>query len=76
MDRRQSPLPDHNGHGAAMSSEGTSRDSQSEPRRGPETNSDATPKQIRWVGRVLAILVILCLILAAWVWTGILHGVP
>ncbi len=29
--------------------------------------------QLRWVPRVLALLVTLCLLLAAWVWFKILH---
>ena len=40
----------------------------------PTSNGDVTPRQIRWMGRLLVVLVILCLILAAWVWSGILHG--
>jgi hypothetical protein len=42
----------------------------------PTSNGDLTPRQIRWMGRLLVVLVVLCLILAAWVWAGILHGLP
>ena len=34
------------------------------------------PKQLRWVGRILALLVVACLLLAAWVWSEILRGLP
>lgn len=35
-----------------------------------------TPKSIRWVRRVLAVLILLCLAMAAWVWAVILHDLP
>jgi hypothetical protein len=73
---QQSLLPDHDTRGVTVSSGEGSKDGESGSRRDLESSRDSTPKQIRWVGRVLAILVILCLILAAWVWTGILHGLP
>lgn len=76
MEKRQPPSPEDDAHGATVSPEKASRNGESRSRRGRESNSEATPKQIRWVGRVLALLVILCLVLAAWVWTGILHGLP
>jgi len=35
---------------------------------------EEVPTSIRWVQRILAVLILLCLALAAWVWAGILHG--
>ncbi|MGI6416642.1 MAG: hypothetical protein ACOX1P_13305 [Thermoguttaceae bacterium] len=37
---------------------------------------DETPNPIRWVRRILAVLILLCLAMAAWVWADILHGLP
>ena len=58
LDKRPSPFPEDDAHGVTMSSEEASRDGERESRRGPESSSHAAPKQIQWVGRVLAILVI------------------
>lgn len=38
--------------------------------------SGETPNSIRWVRRILAILILLCLAMAVWVWADILHGLP
>ena len=47
-----------------------------ESRHSPVSNGDVALKQIKWMGRLLVVFVVLCLILAAWVWAGILHGLP
>ena len=65
---RQSPRSQGNVNHAATAS--------TVSRHSLASNADVTPKQIRWMGRLLIVLVILCLILAAWVWAGILQGLP
>lgn len=37
---------------------------------------EETPKSIRWVRRILAVLILVCLAMAAWVWAAILHDLP
>ena len=76
MNEQQAPGPENDSHGSTVFSEEARRNGESRSRRGLQSNSGTTPRQIQWVGRVMALLVILCFILAAWVWAGILCDVP
>ena len=58
---------------STFKSDGTSPREMIEPVR-KKARSDNVPTSVRWVRRILAILILLCLAMAAWVWAGILHG--
>lgn len=43
---------------------------------GPQNLTSRQTRRARWVVRILAALVVLCLVLGAWVWSEILHVLP
>ena len=45
------------------------------PDRSP-TQANSIPTSIRWVRRILVVLILLCLALAGWVWVDIFLGLP
>lgn len=73
-ERETSAPVNGNGRHAAVSSPLVGKDARNQGERDALGDYYPPPAPIRWVGRILGILFVLCLILAGLVWWQILSG--